>query len=202
MQAANLGPAQCVLWLDPRTGEPGALFAALSGRGVQVIRVGGPYAALGEVCRLGRSGRRVILLLVEPRSLDESGRVFDAVQRFAPAAACWAYEEGANPKLRAVVESEVEAWPGGEPEPVPPEVIIRTRGDARVASAGRQAGVQPQLRLVDEGGLDPEGQRSEMIGGGASDAADPAGPAPRHMLTPEELAMLLGEDGPEWNADR
>jgi hypothetical protein len=172
---AGASAAQCVLWCDPAGPVPPALASTLAAKGVEVVRIGGPHAALAEICLAARSGgaRHVILLFVEPRGLPMAADVQAAAARLAPRAAFWRYEETANPRLAAVVESEVPRGPRAAeelgPAEAPPVRPVRVGG-------------APALRLAGEGAAP------------ASDEGD--GVPARQLLTAEELAMLLADDGP------
>jgi len=179
---AGAPAAQCVLWCDPRGPVPPALASTLAAKGIAVARVGGPHAALAEVCLAARSGegRPVILLFVEPRALKGAADVHRAAARLAPRAAFWRFEESANQRLGAVVEGDVARWPREETELTPDEVPA----PVRPATPTRGTREVPPLRLAGEGDAPPIEEAPED------------GARARQLLTAEELAMLLADDGP------
>jgi hypothetical protein len=212
------------LWL-PACGAPDRLVQALSGRGIGVWPVTSPYAALAAACMASRTARAargniagsMALVIVNPEQQPDAKGVFEAVAKFAPGVRCWMFGPATNPKLRAIVETDVDGWPGsvatkgpeivvrprpvdeaeGKPMPVRPRPGP-SRPDYRTSSVGK-----PGLRLAGEGSLDPtpervdvDKNRSESVGEGF--AAPPRG----QVLTPEELRMLLGDDGPDVQGQR
>lgn len=209
--ASNAGGAPqacCVLWHGRHDRAPEELSAALNRRGVSVARVVGAYTALAEACRLGGRSRTIvagpgsaILVLAEPASLGCAATVARAVARYAPHVSIWVYESGANPKLRALVEEDVEAWervavrsdkPAMTADRAPaiaaegPRVRV-VRGAGRTGAFGGSARAAPVLRLTEDDDVDTA-RRS------AAPAGDTDEEAPRQLLTSEELAMLLADD--------
>lgn len=118
-------PLRCVLWHAPGAHLPGDLLTSLSRRIGHITVCTDAYAAMAEVCQLERARLAAVndpsaaarpgtvLLLVQPSppaQLAEAGEVVTELRVYAPAALCWKYDAGANPRLSAVVESDVTAW--------------------------------------------------------------------------------------------
>lgn len=55
-----------------------------------------------------RAGLIVVLDAGDPELPDQS-RVLESLERFAPSALVWIYQEGANPPLRGLVQKETKA---------------------------------------------------------------------------------------------
>lgn len=194
-----------VLWHVPDERPPAPLVRHLEARSIRINRVTSPFMALAHLCQLTPRNRtqrgQVAVIFVHPERLPDAAAVFEAAARYAPGARCWMYGPASNPRLRAVVEADVEAW-SGEPTIAMPQVVVRPPVAHRAAAnAGAPSGYrarpapQPPLRLtpgerVDAGFQPADVEESELAG-----HAEPARPS--QLLTPEELAMLLGEDEPE-----
>ena len=140
---------RCVIWHAAAGELPGELLTSLSKRVGRMLVCTDPYAAFAETCLIERecrdSGARVgpnrttgILLLVQPRSLPMAGEIVEAAKLYAPAVSRWSFERGANPKLRAIVESEVAAWSLSAGAPV--SVATTTRASAHTTEAAAPEG--------------------------------------------------------------
>mgnify|MGYP007037743228 CR=1 FL=1 len=161
------------------------------------------YGAVAEVFAVGRgrSGARVVLLLVEPRGLESAARVTEMVERGLSSATVWMFEASANPGLRAVVASDVDAWREAErnaaaddvgggcfvaaPEVARAESRVEVRGEPRVEVV---AGIRERVVRVNgaAGHAKIEPAAPEAAKGAASNG--------KGLLSQEELAMLLGDD--------
>lgn len=126
--------ARCVLWhsiaADGEGGLPAGLLNSLCKRGVQITVCTGPYRAMANLCRLagrgaqsGEGGGEVVLLLVEPRKLEQAAEVVLAAAKYAPGAACWLYETKPRPQMRSVTPEDVRAWQT-PPAPVCKPVVV------------------------------------------------------------------------------
>src|SRR5688572_7396029 len=164
----------------------------MASRGIEVAHATTPYAALAELCRGDRTAsgpQRAAprsLVLVEPGTLGREAEVVRAASRYAPGAVIWAFQAGPAPTLRAVSEADLRTWGGHEPEvpdsPDPPWTHTHRNGTRPHAG----------LRLTDDPPVarpaDPQATDGRA---GAPDASEEH-PAPvRHILTQEELEMLL-----------
>ena len=163
-------------------------MAALAERGVETVRVQSSYRALAELCHAGR-GASPAIVLVHPESLPDAAAAWEAKARYAPGARCWMYGPAADPKLRAVVETDVAAWPGAPrpetvvtPQPTPPADSMRI--GPRPPLPRPPAG-PPKLKLTGE---------PLPVGPGAEEDPKDASKAP--LLSAEELRMLLGDGEP------
>lgn len=147
----NSTVSRCVLWHAVDAALPTDLVVSLERRGVEVSTCTCPYAALAKACLLEREndertdepGRRdsLVLVLVTPRHLWQPAEVVDAMRRYAPRTACWWYDEAANPKLRAVVDADVDQWVADG---------VRTGQPAVIRSRSGEDG-RPRLKLSGDG---------------------------------------------------
>ncbi len=89
-----------MVWTERSGVVPVRLEGVLHARGLIPVRVDSPHAALAELCLAQRAGSKAVLIVCGVR---EVARLVAAVERFAPGAVVWVYEEGANPPLRPLV---------------------------------------------------------------------------------------------------
>jgi hypothetical protein len=212
-----------VVWTDGSHPEPADLLEALTGRGIDAVLVGDAYMATAEVCRIyrtrgcragnGASAAMLALVIVSPERQNSSCAVCEAVARYAGGTRCWMFGPAGAPQLRPIHDGDLALWSGVPAEPtgkggVSPAGAPPSRSEGGPALGG-VAGVgaakarvrrpqasqgPPVLRLT--GSENPEGEpkaseRNADLGlAGAAHSADGARP----LLTPEELAMLLGDD--------
>jgi len=107
-----------------------------------------------------------VLLFASRDAAEDLGRLARAVERFVPGGVTWIHEPGANPPVRAFVEEA--STPQTPPRPTAPE------------PRARPVSGSPMLRLIDPG---PEGPPS----------VPEEEPTTQHLLTSDELSMLLAE---------
>lgn len=200
---------RCVLWHAPGAEVPANLGASLTARPVDVEPCDNPYAALAALCDGGRdpAPRPTLLVLIEPATLPLAPRVLVLAEQFVPHAARWAYEAGAEVKLRTVTATMVANL--HRAAPVPLMRVISTRHAP--AHASTVATIPPSSPTSQNPPHLParganNGKHGEM-GKSTPAAKDPvAQKTPVSIvneavslslgLTAEELAMLLA-DGPE-----
>lgn len=208
--APQTSPVRCVIWHAADTALPGELLTSLSKRVGRMTVCTDPHAALAEACLIERETRETpgagVLLLVNPRSLPMAAEVVEAATLYAPGIARWRYERGANPKLRAIVEGDVESWESSPvkeaalpeaaevaetPATMRPQFVARTHRPVTTVMAGSSviAGphISPRLRLsgVEHTSAQPVG--AAPGGGERKRAVQP-------LLTEEELNMLLSDE--------
>ncbi len=185
--------ARCVLWHHAGA-DLSALESRLHQRGIEIAHAGSAYAALAELCASGRPGPPLSLVLVEPGTLGRATEVVRAVARYAPAAVVWAFESGRRPALWPVTDADVAAWGGG----LDAEGESDSESDSHAPRADRN-GVAPrrrhELRLTADDPLPhppptgaPPMPETHEAGGKQGEV--------RHILTQEELAMLLADEEP------
>ncbi len=175
--------ARCVLWHNAGA-DLGALESRLRQRGIGVAHAGSPYAALAELCAAGGShGTAVSLVMVDPATLGRAAQVVRAAARYAPAAVVWAFEAGPRPELRPVTEADLAAWGGVDDAP---------ESDIPVWPYRNGLARPPALRLTDH----PPSEVAPAAPPPDSGAAGEKRGESRHILTQEELAMLLAEEEP------
>lgn len=163
-----LGAAVCVLWHAHGRAPSAALSGALARKGVEVVRVEGPYAALAEVCRRQQDTRRPVILLVDATEPQPSrAEVVQLARVHAPRALCWVYQPGAADRLRAVTDADVRAWEASEAKPADragpptPKVVVRSVHPNPGPAA---------IRMT---------EREREVGGSIAQAGEHGKPAPR-----------------------
>jgi len=214
----------CVLWHcgDAAGGGPeggrSELIATLKNHGASVLACTDAFSALAHACRLtsSKSGARgaVLLILVQPERLPGVTEFAQVVRRYVPRSALWWYDHKGKPPLKSVTSSELMAWSASPTIGAPPH-----EGDAIGQAIDRRGawatGGKPKLRLTEPIEAIPPPAPApatapmqnlidrEVLAGAQEPAAearrldDEAGGAeapPAHVLTADELAMLLGEE--------
>jgi len=219
-------PDPCVLLWHPEGRPESPLLAeALSKRNLPIRRVTDPYAALALACRIhgpvggGPAATPVALVLSDREQLRRVEEVLAGLDRHAPLAVVWSFEDGGGkPALKPVVRKKPDI-------PSEPTVVVRPGGglgpDGHRAAARSNGSpdaldrlAAPSLRLTDAvepvladrerdpaenagsvPGVEPETDAPERPESSA-DAADKedAGDAGT-SLSDEELDMLLGDTG-------
>ncbi len=111
---------RCVIWHPPGVPLPADLLNSLSRRVRRMAVCADPYSAMAEVCAGERNSETArpnpgaapgdVLLLVEPELLPDLPELLVEIRTFAPSVACWKFQQRANPRLSAVVESDVTTW--------------------------------------------------------------------------------------------
>ena len=147
----------------------------------------------------------MILLLVQPDSLVDLPATVDAVSRYAPSTIWWAFDAKAQPQLRAVSIDELRSRaapsrPIDEPVvqagQVTPQGIVWSSQTSVPASLPRMVGPDVRPRGKSPPALHLSGQ-DFVLGEPKADAPgkdDQRRLHVRHMLSEEELEMLLAED--------
>lgn len=162
----------------------------------------------------------IALLLVEPEAIPRAAELVAAVKRYAPGVVIWRYEAAAAIPLRGYeggaagrlaearprdADGSDEATAATPPADGAPPAIVTKRArplsHADASGASDDADLparsgQPRLRLTDpmDDADEPDIEASPRAGDEpALDAAERARPGEEALLTPEELAMLLGE---------
>lgn len=205
---------RCVLWVPRGVAPPQELEAELDRKGISRASSDNAHGAMGLLCSwastsiAGGMWPLRVIVLVEPELLLGAKAFLSVADRYAPDAARWVFRRGANPSLRAFVESDVATA-----EPVPGGVFSPAFRGTRVAdgvprverrpNVGQGASRGPLLRLTDD---PPVARPATDIGDdGLSDLEGGVGErgngAPG-VLTDEELSMLLGPDKERDERDR
>lgn len=138
-----------LLWHPADRPESPRLAEALSKRHLPIRRVTDPYAALALACRIhgpvsdGPAATPVAVVLSERDRLPRVDEVLAGLDRYAPLAVVWSFEDhGGKPALKPVVRRKDEL-------PSEPTVVVRPNA-----------------------GLGPEGHRAAARSNGAQDALD------------------------------
>src|SRR5688572_7344716 len=118
--AKSAAGSRCVLWHAPGTALPADLVTSLERRGVEMSACTSAYTAMARACLLERENDErtddpaqrdsLVLVLVSPKDLAKPADLVDAMRRYATRTACWWYDQSANPRLRAVVDADVDLW--------------------------------------------------------------------------------------------
>jgi hypothetical protein len=190
--------ARCVVWRKRGTLLPDRLTEALARSGCAAVHAESEFEAMVHLCR-ARTGVNV-LLVVEPSAQPAMGELLEVADRYVPEAVLWAYEGSPTPQIRAVDAVERSAWrsqprrwpaqpsrqpadkpaPRRDPAPSPP--ALRLAGDdddgPGIPAPAPLPEVKPALP-----------SNNKPLSGGADQDTRPERPA--HLLTDEELAMLL-----------
>jgi hypothetical protein len=166
--SVNSAGSRCVLWHAPGVALPSDLVISLERRGVRLSSCTSAYAAIAQVCLHERANdertddpaqrESLVLVLVTPKQLAQPAEVVDAMRRYASRTACWWYDPSANPRLRAVVDADVEQWLAEGVRSGQPVVIRPRAGDD----------VRPRLKLSGDVETPDEGitrLRTDAIGG-------------------------------------
>lgn len=194
----------CVVWTARGVTLPQDLARALAAKPLRTVHPPDPYAAMAELCAAlrpspgaaGSARGGVALLLVEPRDTPAAAALVVATERYTPRAVVWAYEAASPARLRAVSHADIDRWTGRSSPltetPLSPSVSPRIRPALRLT--------EPAQRREPLAAGDPAPVSN---GGGRGDVTDEGRPPDvqvtrgiRHVLSKEELAMLLDE-GPE-----
>ncbi len=177
------------MWRRRGTVVPERLTEALARSGCAAVHAESEFEAMVELCRGSRGGVNV-LLVVEPSTQPAMGEVLEVADRYVPDVVLWAYEASPSPQIRAVSGVERSAW-RAQPRrwPAPPSEPRETKGAKpalRLTGVASEAAEPPQTEAK------PLKSHNKVVGGGEKQETRPERPA--HLLTDEELAMLLAID--------
>lgn len=203
------------LWHAAGVEVPPELLRALAKRpGARVTLAGDPFMALAEICLAARSGpeTNARLVILFPEMLTDTPEFCAIADTYAPSVPRWLYGPASNPQLRAIVEEDVMQWMARQAPPVTPapEIVVRPAAirDAEralnppaLSSRTGPAPAVPQLRLAGDGPVLDNAPNSadakQELAVHESDRTNAADAASAHLITDEELRMLLGESTPE-----
>jgi hypothetical protein len=188
----GLQRARCVVWRRRGTAVPDHLTHALSRAGCAAVHAESEFEAMVYLCRAGQGGVNV-LLVVEPSAQPAMGELLEVADRYVPDAALWAYEGSPAPQIRAVGSVERGAWRSQEKpwpalatpkarEPRPSAPALRLAGDEDEGPKMSAPAPLPEVKA-------PRSSNNKPLPGGMEQETRPERPA--HLLTDEELAMLL-----------
>lgn len=209
--------ARCVVWRERGTVIPAQLERALVGAGCVGVHVKSEFEAVVQLCKAESGEAPKVLLVVEPAQMSNVGEVLELVERYVPGVLLWAYESSPAERIRAVTDEERASWrvkPKGwleEDGPTPePRVDVAAPGNPVEPEAGEARSIKinpgggggggsraragrgtsgPRLKLAGEGPIEVvKSDNAPPVQAGEPETPDlRAG----HMLTDEELAMLL-----------
>lgn len=179
----------CVVWRAEGTAVRSELVAALRQPGITMTQVTHAFDATAAALVANRQRealrRRspVVLVLVEPATLDRCVDVVEVLQRFAAGVEYWAFQQvDGMHRLRVLRPSDVERW----------KIEVRVNG----VDGQLEAPPHPTIKVMDEfitpRAPGPSGSDREVE---IPPAIDP--PAVPRLLSDEELRMLLEPDSRE-----
>ncbi|RMH29522.1 MAG: hypothetical protein D6692_04170 [Planctomycetota bacterium] len=186
----------CVVWTPPDAPIPQALDRVLTKRGLRPDHARSAYETLAALVAAQRAGTRSAVILA---GVHDTARLLTAVERFAPDAVVWIFDEAANPPLFPLVSSSepskettagpaLQAHPIAEPKPHPPAASKSPPG--RVVTRPTTLKIAPQS-------ADPTNGVSRVIGR----ENRPQTISARDVLEDAELeALLAGETASEPRA--
>jgi hypothetical protein len=205
------GVQRVVIWVAQGAQAPAELLAALAKRRVVHVVVESGLMAVAQACVAAKATTAdteaagaqaaglptpglptpsALVILVDAPRLAGASRACAAIGRYVAQARCWCYSAGLAQSLRPVTDQDLVNWGAVEvsaSEAV--EAFAAMQSKAQAAGTPRPAGgltgVRPGslLRLTPGTGPAP----SNPAHGDADDS---------HLLTPQELRMLLGHDAP------
>lgn len=180
---------RCVLWVAQGWAPPAPLLESLARRQVATRVCDDPLMALARACRLQRdhaAGAR-LLVVCDPPRLPGPTAFVEHMNRYAPGIAVWCYEEGISPNLRPLSPEHLERWSTPSHIHAGVKSPLRTPSSAPSPSTPK-APHTPTTPTIPS--LPPPRPTLRLVEGPAIEA--PVRLAPP-ALTPDELAMLLGE---------
>ncbi len=214
----------CVLWVARGVAAPADLEHELERKGIEHELCDNAHGVMAVLCAMrgGEEGRPVrVVVLVEPEMLPDARELLGGLDRYASDVARWVYRRGANPSLRALVESDVPRTSQLRETP-PVSAGVRSAGfvfggsprpERRPLAPRDAASGRPSLRLTDHPSVAsarPDRGGGEVVDDGLGDVLGPdgsvespdartgerasSGSGASSVLTDEELAMLLGDE--------
>lgn len=156
--------SRCLLWHAQDAAPPVDLVQSLERRGVGLTTCTSAYSAIAMACLRERENDErtddpsqrdsLVLVLVIPLKLGQPAEVVDAMRRYAPRTACWWYDPGANPRLRAVVDEDVDQWLAagvrtGQPAVIRPRGMDESRPRLKLSGDGETGSGTPIISRVE-----------------------------------------------------
>jgi hypothetical protein len=200
----------CVLWHAPGSVIDPRLIQALTRPGMHVERCTDAFVATACMSRhasrdAALAGVHRVLLLCEPSRLDGAAEVVRALPSFVEAPIYWVHEPHAGEKVRALDQREMqellEEAPNASAAPNTDSELRAFLGEHAVRTS-TQTWSAPPLRLAGDGpdvaAEAPTEQPApvlieEAAQQGASASKPQAAHPRKHLLTDDEIAMLLDE---------
>lgn len=166
---------RCVIWHPRGQGIDPELVAALRSKSIELAaRADNEFAAFSAICGLAKGAdgaeSATVLLIVDPKVHPAAGQLSQMVTRYPVRTVVWVYDPGSKPKLRAASARDFVAPVAPVPASLAPVPAVAVPGAMETGA--------PKLRLAGES--DEMGERAK--------------PAPSHLLTDEELALLLASE--------
>lgn len=202
-------PARALVCHAPGTPPPAALLQALERRAFVVENVPGTHLVLARAVLIRHdpqtSHLRLVVVLVQPRSLSRPGECLDALRNMPGGVACWVFD-AASGELRAASAVDLDEWSEkNASESRKTNAVVTSQNSPSAGAYESAARSAPALRFTGDW---PDA--AQATGGSALEAADAEAhaPTPPALLTDEELEMLLGDDtgagptvGPDVGSD-
>lgn len=190
----------CVVWRAEGTLVRSELVAALRQPGISMKQVTHAFEAAAAALaadRVREARRRrspVVLVLVEPSTLERCVEVVELLQRFASGVEYWVFQQvDGMHRLRVLRPSDLERWKL--------EVRIAAGGDGHL-EMHLQPGTQnseikgPEIKVMEEFRT-PRPPAALSLDGEIEDRPVKEGPITPRLLSDEELRMLLEPDSRE-----
>jgi hypothetical protein len=217
-----------VVWRPRGSSLPTPLANALVRPDFQVSECDNQYEAVARLCGAKETVARTVLLIVEPKMLPETAEVGAVIDRYAPTTTLWVFETEPAPQIRAVTSADRAAWTASRPAPATPtpsragpalNPAVRAITDDAVTTTRVKMSQPPRLRLAGDSPAaavasppaaelkvapaEPTQPPTPLTlrGLGADGPGIPPVPSGKsgHLLSDEELAMLLAPDPGKGN---
>lgn len=177
----------CVVWRHPDVALRPELLSALKRPGFLLITFDHAFDAFAAVVAGSTTSAQpidraplVVLVIVQPHTLGNAHEMVQVVQRFTPSVVLWQFDPAEAPhQLRRVRAADVELWrAAGEDLQQPADPTNEPTFAINF----------PEVKPTGESGTPKAGQTDPAS---TVQEAKPAPELPRHILTDDELAMLL-----------
>ncbi len=109
-----------MVWRPLGSPRSDALIGALSKRDFRVQTTDSRHEALAIAAVAHRKHEALVLVMDRAPEIARRDRTLEAIERFAPGALLWVYDESANPPLRAFVEHQTKPAPRAPSVQTPP----------------------------------------------------------------------------------
>ena len=176
--AANGSTASCLLLVPRGCAAPPGLLDGLRQRGAKLREVTDGPAVMVELARR----RFTAVIVIEPQVVVDIEALTEAVGRYHPKAAMWAYDHRSRPALRPLRSPET-------PEPavaVPDEVEMQTP-----PTVADEPVAEPQIVVRQDAGL---ANLTPALGSSSQQEADSTEPLADTSPSDEETGPLLTEE--------
>lgn len=198
-----------MVWSPASAEPPSGLLVALGAKGLGVERADTAYAALAGVLGRSSSSEVVVLVIVDPEDQPRYEEAMATLDRYAPRAARWTYDAAAEPPLqiarpRPIARNDqsdqsdhTPASALAEPKPTPTAHHHQSGPMLRLTGLGVLGGVG-HTKPPERGQSDLDLPRADGPDELLDEQAATHHASPESILTSEEMAALLSDDGAEF----